>query len=767
MKIHALKPTNSATFAVLGVAVLHASSSLLAAPVNKETTGTDLTAGTSWVGGIAPGSGDVATWAGGTALGGALAIGSDQSWQGIDIQSATGAITTSGAGILTLGSSGITLAGGGVDLTLGNAVSIGAVQSWQIGDGRTLTASGIVSGGSALTVNGNATGILFLTGNNTFTGGTTLQAGSIRIQHNNGLGTGSLGVNGGAIGSDNNTRTLPNAININGNVRIGGTGFGTGAVVINGDVNLGAAVRTIEAIPTAVVAATGAGTIINGLISNGGITKSGAGILTVLNNSNAYTGATTIDAGTFVINQKSIAQSASVTINGTGALTLTENGAGTHDINNLNGASGSSIRTDFNITGTATARTLRVNQTTDGTHAGTFSQGTGARVISLEKAGSAILSLTNTANAYTGSTAVNAGTLRIGGAGRLNSGSYAGGVSIAGGATLHYDSSATQLFSGILSGGGTLKASGGILRLTGANTFSGQIVVSGGDVVLDSLDSESGEPSVQMSGGRLLLASPFAGQTATIGNLTGTGGLINPMYGSGGAVRTLQVNQTVDGEFGGTIQDATSGEVRLVGLTKTGAATLALTANNTYSGATSVNDGTLLINGTQTGTGLITVSSGATLGGSGSVSQVLVSAGGTLAPGNSAGNFTITGPLDFDPAAILSLELGAPSVVQSPGTDFVTVGGALTLGGTINLTAITGFGTPVAGDKWLVMTSEGGIADNGVAIGSAPALGAGLTFALDADDGENVFLTVVPEAGSGALILLALAVLRIRRAITI
>jgi fibronectin-binding autotransporter adhesin len=225
MKVHIVKPVSRAPFAVLGVVVLVAAASAFAAPVNKETTGTDLTAGASWVGGNAPGSGNVAAWAGGTALGGALTIGSDQSWQGIDIQAATAAITTSGAGILTLGTSGINIAGGGVNLTLGNAVSIGAAQSWQIGDGRTLTASGIVSGGSALTVNGNATGILFLSGDNTYSGGTTLQAGSIRIQHNNGLGTGSLGLNGGAIGSDNNTRTLPNAININGNVRIGGNGI--------------------------------------------------------------------------------------------------------------------------------------------------------------------------------------------------------------------------------------------------------------------------------------------------------------------------------------------------------------------------------------------------------------------------------------------------------------------------------------------------------------------------------------------------------------
>ena len=73
-------------------------------------------------------------------------------------------------------------------------------------------------------------------------------------------------------------------------------------------------------------------------------------------------------------------------------------------------------------------------------------------------------------------------------------------------------------------------------------------------------------------------------------------------------------------------------------------------------------------------------------------------------------------------------------------------------------------GTPGFGDKWLVMTSAGGIADNGVTIGSAPALGGGMTFAIDTTDDGKVFLAVVPEAGTGALFTLALALFLLRRA---
>jgi hypothetical protein len=69
----------------------------------------------------------------------------------------------------------------------------------------------------------------------------------------------------------------------------------------------------------------------------------------------------------------------------------------------------------------------------------------------------------------------------------------------------------------------------------------------------------------------------------------------------------------------------------------------------------------------------------------------------------------------------------------------------------------------LAGDKWLVMTSNGGIANNGVTIGSAPALGGGLAFAVEISDDGKVFMAVVPETGTGVLFALALALLRQRR----
>ena len=196
-------------------------------------------------------------------------------------------------------------------------------------------------------------------------------------------------------------------------------------------------------------------------------------------------------------------------------------------------------------------------------------------------------------------------------------------------------------------------------------------------------------------------------------------------------------------------------------LTKTGSGVLTLAGNNSYTGTTAVQQGTLLVNGVHTGGGLITVSSGATLGGGGQVGDVEIEGGGILSPGNSAGHLTV-GSLTLNPSATLDFELGAPSPVQNPGSDFVTVGNSLTLNGTLNITALPAFGTPGAGSSWLLMTSASGIADNGIVLGSTPALSGGLTFALDISSGENVFLNVVPEAGTAGLVFLGLMLLRRR-----
>ena len=72
-------------------------------------------------------------------------------------------------------------------------------------------------------------------------------------------------------------------------------------------------------------------------------------------------------------------------------------------------------------------------------------------------------------------------------------------------------------------------------------------------------------------------------------------------------------------------------------ITKVGTGLWRLTGANTYSGVTSINGGTLIVNGKNSGKGAMTVADGATLKGKGSITgKVTVYGGGTLCPGDDA-----------------------------------------------------------------------------------------------------------------------------------
>jgi autotransporter-associated beta strand protein len=77
------------------------------------------------------------------------------------------------------------------------------------------------------------------------------------------------------------------------------------------------------------------------------------------------------------------------------------------------------------------------------------------------------------------------------------------------------------------------------------------------------------------------------------------------------------------------------------GFIKEGDGTMEIqSTGNNYIGATVVNDGKLVVNGSIASSSGTTVNSGATLGGSGTVSALTVASGGTLSPGNSPGTLT-------------------------------------------------------------------------------------------------------------------------------
>lgn len=170
--------------------------------------------------------------------------------------------------------------------------------------------------------------------------------------------------------------------------------------------------------------------------------------------------------------------------------------------------------------------------------------------------------------------------------------------------------------TGIISGatGSLVKTGGGNLRLQGANTYGGGTTINAGSLIMENasaLGSTSGALTIE---GGLLNLNNF---NLTVGNLTGTGGTI---ANNGANDRTLTIGNgdASGGNFQGAIVNNTNGGNGTLALTKTGNGVLALSGNNTYTGNTLVNAGTLLIHGSTSASSNFIVASGAAVGGSGS-----------------------------------------------------------------------------------------------------------------------------------------------------
>jgi len=568
--------------------------------------------------------------------------------------------TTLSAGTLVLGNANaigtgaLTITGGSLDSSVVNLVNSGNnAQNWNgdftftgtqnlnLGTGavtmnanrqvtvtaNTLTVGGVISGsGFSLTKAGN--GALTLTNANTYSGGTTLTAGILRVGNNSAFGAGALALNGGTLSSDSGTlRTLANNLTIGGNVAFG-DGTNAGQLVFDGTADLQGSNRVL----TSVLGTQGAR--FSGVISNGGITMEGTGRITLANDGNTFTGGTTINGGILATSLNALASSGSVTIGNGGSLAIGSNGTTT--INNLSGVTGSVIRTDFNLDSDG-ARTLSVNQTTSDTFAGTFTQGGGGRTISLIKSGSAILGLTGSVN-YTGDTTVSQGTLAIGGGGGIYRGGFRGTqvLTVGSGAILELQNwnynETTGSLGGLANQAARIVINGGTIRMTGTTVYGRGVTVNAG-------------------------GATFEAATGTTWTFDDTGdGNIAFVYNDDPSLTFAG-----DGSF--VFNKSFSGTGAL---TKSGDGTLTLPTTNTHTGATTVTDGTLAVTGSL-GNTAVTVESGATISGNGNLGGSLtIEAGGTHAlavaatPGAQVTR-AITGALDLSEIGdILALTAASP-----------------------------------------------------------------------------------------------------------
>ena len=426
-------------------------------------------------------------------------------------------------------------------------------------------------------------------------------------------------------------------------------------------------------------------TLTGGIGGVGGLTKIGAGTLT-LSGANSYAGGTTIDAGTLAVSSDGNLGAAS------GGLTF----------------DGGTLRALGSI---ASARSIVLNAgggTLDANGNQVLLTGTIGGVGGLVATGAGTLTL-GQINAYGGATTIDAGArLALSGSGSIASSSgvaangtfdisqtagsqiatLSGSGAVALGSQMLTIANGSTTFSGVLAdgglGGGTagcLIVSGGVQTLAGVNTYTGSTVVNAGAVLALSGTGAIASSSEVAVAGTLDLSQTAAG--AQIATLSG-GGLID----LGGKTLTIASGATT---FSGVIADGGLGGGSGGGLTIAGGVET-LTGANTYTGATNVLAGKLVVNGSLASSN-VTIGNGATLAGSGTLSNgVTILSGGTLAPGNSPGTITL-GALTLNAGSILAYDLGAANTIGGPSNDLTHVTGALTInGGVLNVTDSGGFG---------------------------------------------------------------------------
>jgi hypothetical protein len=329
------------------------------------------------------------------------------------------------------------------------------------------------------------------------------------------------------------------------------------------------------------------------------------------------------------------------------------------------------VRTDWADGGTNALRTIRVDQSTNTAFSGTFTQGTSGRILGIEKSSIGILDLSNNSalSVPQGPLTVSGGTLRIsgstGGGLPLNN---TGTLSISFGATFEAANTTTSIPTGIaktISGTGTFLRTGTgnlVISGTGNGSFSGTWKATAGTLGFLSETSMGGASGVTLDGGGLFMNANSAGissaKTITLGEAGG--------FFDGSSAWTQTWSATITG---------------VGGLTKRSGMLHILDGNNDYAGTTTVQSGTLRINGTHTGTGEVFVNSGSRLEGTGSVLGA-INVSGVLAPGASIESLG-TGSVSFATGSTLAYELDSNfldgDLLHSTGTLDIAAGTILTL----------------------------------------------------------------------------------------
>jgi fibronectin-binding autotransporter adhesin len=565
--------------------------------------------------------------------------------------SAATTLTQNGASrTLVIGAGGVTMNSGAGAVTLGVSthslfVELSESQTWTNDSTTTLTsrrlgASNLAAGPVTLTLNaansGNISTAFGLTDSpdgtkslslivdsvgsgtvsiqsSSYTGGTTLKRGILASSGN--VGTGTVVISG--TGSDNTRLHLSGAATNQITIQAGSSGVaaltGVTGADFQGDIHLERDVALGSA------SGNGQTILFSGNISGTGnitIGRVGGSVspTVVLSGNNTYVGKTTIDSATVVVDSLNsvVGGSASSSLGaapldvvagtirmsavaastlryvGTGetsdrvievgsnlGATLEHAGSGTLKFTSDLAHSGSSTRT-LTLSGTSAGL---------GEFAGAIDNiGSGTNV-GVAKSGSGTWRLSGTSNTYGSSTTITAGVLEV--------------VKVAD--TGQASSIGTGQFNQLVLNGGTI-------RYIGSGDSSNRAFTIGAN---GATFDASGSGAVQFT---RTSAPGYTGGTNIANSITLTG------------------TNADDNVYGANQNNNGTGEVTI---TKEGSGKWILTGSMTYTGATTVNEGTLLLNGS--GVSDVTVVGGV-FGGTGRVNNsVTVGNNGTLAPGNSVG----------------------------------------------------------------------------------------------------------------------------------
>ena len=243
----------------------------------------------------------------------------------------------------------------------------------------------------------------------------------------------------------------------------------------------------------------------------------------------------------------------------------------------------------------------------------------------------------------------------------------------------------------------------------GDNTGSGSTVVAGADKVgglylsnnitwnqqleIDPRNNTAGLiPQIDNWNGTNTITSQLTfgnGQGGTELNVESASGLLNvnsTLINSLSNSNNLNLQGVAVGIWNGDVTDSTGNAP--LNVRKRGTGVWTLTGNDSYTGNTTVQGGSLLIAGQLSGGGNVTVQSGGTLGGNGGTiaGPVTVAAGGTFAPGgNGSGLLTLDQNLNLSAGSFTAV-----NVIAGDGLNDRVAGTTIVYGGTLVISNLLG-----------------------------------------------------------------------------